>query len=170
MWFFYDEYMEREKRTKFILKQFKKKTKRLLQRNNYTEFFFINKERKVIEFLTRDSQLTLELFFKEFLPREFREFVTIRIFNEVEEEIKTWYYKEEDIVLVFEINWGSKFQEISTHISIEPFIHMVLTQSNTIILREINYELFNEYVISILMYQAKNLSKIFETINFKKKD
>ena len=162
--------MEREEKTKFILKQFKKKSKRLLQRNNYTEFFFVNKDRKVIEFLTREKELALTLFFKEFLPKEFKEFVIIKIFNEMEEEIKTWYYGEEDIVLVLEINWGSKFQEISTHISIDSFIHSIFTQNNTIVLREVNYELFNEYLISVMMYQARNLSKIFESISFRKKN
>ena len=39
--------MERGKTTSFILKQFKRKTKRVLKKDEFSEFFYFNKDRKV---------------------------------------------------------------------------------------------------------------------------
>jgi len=80
--------MERGKKTSFILRQFKKKSKRIVNKDIFTEFFYINRERRIVEFLLNDENLVIETFFKEFLPSEFRDFVSIKALNDVEEEIK----------------------------------------------------------------------------------
>lgn len=160
--------MERGKKTSFILRQFKKKSKRIVNKDIFTEFFYINRERRVVEFLLNDETLVIETFFKEFLPNEFRDFVSIKVLNDVEEEIKTWYYDNETLVLVIEVNWGFKKQEMSVDIDIENFVVTIIDE-NGVITRDIDYFLLNDYVISFLTLQARSLAEAFDVLSNKKK-
>ena len=159
--------MERGKKTSFILRQFRKKSKQIVNKDMFTEFFYLNRERKVVEFLTNNSVFTIEIFFKEFLPYEFRDFISIKILNDVEEEIKTWYYNDEDIVFVISVNWGFKKQEINIDLSIENFIVTVIDEDGKIF-RDIDYVLLNDFLISFLTIQARNLAQTFDIISKKK--
>ena len=159
--------MERGKKTGFILRQFKKKSKRIVNKDIFTEFFYINRQRRVIEFLTNDDILVMNNFMREFLPAEFRTFVSIKILNDVEEEIKTWYYDDETLVIVIEINWGFKKQEISVDLDIENFVVTVIDE-NGVATRDIDYFLFNDYVISFITLQARSLAESFAMLSKKK--
>ena len=97
--------MERGKSTNFILRQFRRKSKRVVHKDLFTEFFYLNKGRRVIEFLkNEDKILSIESFFKEFMPQEFKDFVSVKILNDAEEEITSWYYDEENLTIVIKIN------------------------------------------------------------------
>lgn len=159
--------MERGKKTSFILRQFKKKSKRIVNKDVFTEFFYINRERRVIEFLLNDENLVIDTFFKEFLPTEFRDFVNVKALNDIEEEVKLWYYDNETLVIVIEINWGFKKQEMSIEIDIETFVVTVIDE-NGVITRDVDYFLFNDYVISFLTLQARNLAQTFDVLSKKK--
>lgn len=159
--------MERGKKTSFILRQFKKKSKRIVNKDIFTEFFYINRERRIVEFLLNDENLVIETFFKEFLPSEFRDFVSIKALNDVEEEIKIWYYDNETLVLVIEVNWGFKKQEMSVDIDIENFVVTVIDENGQMT-RDIDYTLLNDYVISFLTIQARTLAEAFDVLSKKK--
>lgn len=161
--------MERGKKTSFILKQFKKKSKRAISKDYFTEFFYLNKERRVIEFLLVpgfEDELMIEHFFKEFISEDFRDFVELKVLNSDEEKIRTWYFDDESLVLVLRINWGEKIQEISLDIVIESFVVTVLSdkEDGTIPLREVDYTLLNDHIISFLTTQARTLSETFEKL------
>ncbi|MCA9495601.1 MAG: hypothetical protein KC589_01550 [Nanoarchaeota archaeon] len=156
--------MERGKTTSFILKQFKRKTKRVLKKDEFSEFFYFNKDRKVIEFLSHDDTLSIENFFKAFLPVEFRDFVSVKIMNDHEEKISTWYYNDEDLVVILSVNWGVRKQEISVDVSIDNFVVTSIGEDGTVA-RDIDYILFNDYIISFFTIQARNLAKTFEKIS-----
>lgn len=160
--------MERGKKTSFILRQFKKKSKRIVNKDIFTEFFYINRERRVVEFLANEDILVIETFFKEFLPMEFRDFVKIKALNDIEEEIKTWYYDNETLVMVIEVNWGFKKQEMSVDIDVENFVVTVIDENGQIT-RDIDYFLLNDYVISFLTIQARTLAESFQILSNKKK-
>jgi len=155
--------MERGKKTGIILRQFRKKNKRAINKDLFTEFFYLNKERRVVEFLLNDSSIVLEDFFKKFLPSEFREFVKVKVLNDVEEEIRTWYIEEENLVLIIEINWGSKKQEISIELNIENFMITAISEKGQVI-REVDYVMLNDYIISFLTRQARNLAETFDVL------
>ncbi len=160
--------MERGKKTGFILRQFRRKSKRIVNKDFFTEFFYLNKQRRVIEFLFDENKtLCVESFFKEFLPVEFREFISIKVMNDVEEEVKTWYFDEENITLVVSVNWGFKKQEISVDLNVENFTVTVIDEDGKI-LRDVDYTLFNDYIISFLTIQARSLAQVFDTISRKK--
>lgn len=159
--------MERGKKTNFILRQFRKKSKQIINKDLFTEFFYLNKDRRVIEFLAQDDKLSIELFFRKFLSDDFKDFVKLKILNDVEEEIKTWYYDTENLVLVLDVNWGFKRQEISVDVSIENFVITVIDDKGQL-LREVDYVLLNDYLISFLTLQARNLSAIYESLSKKK--
>jgi len=156
--------VEKDKKTNHVLRQLKKKMKKNVKKDFYTEFFYLNKERKVIEFLSQENKLYIEEFFKEFIPSEFREFVNLSLLNDVEEDIKTWYFEEENLILVININWGKKKQEISIELNIENFIITSVSDDGTI-MKEIDYTLFNEFLISFLKRQASQLSKTYQTLS-----
>ncbi len=158
--------MERGKTTDFILKQFKKKSKRIVNKDFFTEFFYLNKERQVIEFLRNGNGLVMESFFKEFLPEEFKEFVKVKLYNDVEEEINTWYYDEENLVVILDINWGFKKQQVSIDLDIENFAVTVIDENGGF-MKRVDYVLFNDYLISFLTTQARTLAQSFETLNKK---
>ena len=160
--------MERGKRTDFILKQFRRKSKRIVHKDFFTEFFYLNRERRVVEFLTQDHELTMEHFFKQFLPEEFRAFVQLKILNDVEEEVKTWYYENENLALVILVNWGFKKQEISIDVSIDNFIVTALDEKGQNV-RQVDYVLLNDYLISFLTLQARHLSETFENLAAKQR-
>ena len=159
--------MERGKKTGFILRQIKKKTKRLIKKEFYTEFFYLNQNRRVIEFLVNeDEKSAIEIFFKEFIPEEFRNFIKIKILNEDEEPINSWYYDDENVVLVISVNWGFKKQEISIDIDMDNFVITVIDDKEKVE-KNIDYTMFNDYLISFLTIQARTLSETFQKISKK---
>ncbi len=159
--------MERGEKTSFILRQFRKKSKRVINKDYFTEFFYLNRDRRVVEFLKQEDKLVINEFFKQFLPEEFRNFVEVRVLNDIEEEINTWFYEQETLVLLLKVNWGFKKQEISIDINIENFMITIIDENEQLI-REIDYTLLNDHIISFLTLQARNLAQIFEKIAAKK--
>lgn len=153
--------MERGKTTNFILRQFKKKSKRVLSKDSVKELFLVNKERDVVEFLTQDEQLIADLFFKEFLPNELKDFVEVKIHNEDEEPIKTWYYNDENLVFIINVNWGRKQHEISIDIDIENFAVSFIDEKKRVVTK-LDYNLLSDHIISFLTIQARNLAKEFK--------
>ncbi len=161
--------MERGKKTSFILKQFKKKSKRVIHKDYFTEFFYLNRNREIIEFLRDDEgRLLLEVFFKEFIQEEFRDFIKIKILNDDENEITTWYYNNENLVIVIGINWGFKKQEISITIDIDNFEVLIIDDDK--IIESVDYTMFNDHLISFLTIQARKLAKLFDKMYNQKKD
>ena len=156
--------MERGKKTSFILRQIKRKSKRLVNKDLFTEFFYLNRERRVIEFLKNENTFVMESFFKEFLPSEFREFIEIKILNDIEEKINTWYYDNENLVIVIGVNWGFKKQEISVDVNVENFVVTVIDEKNQV-LRDVDYVMLNDYLISLLSIQARNLAESFNKLS-----
>lgn len=156
--------MERSERTNSILRQFRKKSKRVINKDLYTEFFYLNKNRRAIEFLVLDKELMLEGFLKKFLPNEFKDFVSLKLLNDSEEEIKVWFYDTENLVIVIEVNWGFKKQEISIDLDIENF-SITVVDDNENATKDIDYILFNEYLISFLTTQAQSLAQSFEKLS-----
>ena len=164
--------MERGKKTSFILRQFRKKNKRTINKDLFTEFFYLNRDRKVIEFLPeaeKEGKFIVESFFKKFLARELRTFVEVKILNDVEEEIKNWYYEDENLVLLIKINWGFKKQEISLDVCIENFVVTILDDSDSLI-RKVDYVMLNDHLISFLTLQARALSEVYENLTTDKKE
>ena len=161
--------MERGKSTDFILKQFKKKSKRVVKKDLFTEFFYLNRERRVVEFLKHGDELAMDVFFKEFIPSEFRPFVQVKAYNDMEEEITTWFYDEENLVILIEVNWGNKKQEISVDIDIESFAVSIVDQ-NQQLTRSVDYIMFNDYLISFLTLQARNLAETFDVLAQKRRE
>jgi hypothetical protein len=160
--------MERGKKTSFILRQFKRKVKKVVYKDYFTELFYLNKNRGVIEFLLNDNEeLVIDVFFKEFIPTEFREFVQIKLMNIAEEEIRTWYYNDENLVLVVSVNWGIKKEEISIELDITNFVELHIDNLG-VVKKEINYTLLNDYLISFLTLKARELAKKFEKISSSK--
>jgi hypothetical protein len=156
--------MIRGKRTDFILKQFKRKSKKILKRDLFTEFFYLNKERNIIEFLETNQITNVNTFFKEFLSDDLKPFVNVKIYNDCEEEIKTWYYKDENLLLVIDVKWGFKTQEISTEICIDNFLITIIDDKKRV-LKSIDYNLLNDFVISFLTLKAKEISEIYKKLN-----
>ena len=157
-------------KTEKLLRHFKRKTKKTLSKNVFTEFFLLNKNRKIIEFLNQENVLLIELFFKQLIPTDFREFVNIKILNEFGEDIFIWYFEEEILSLVICIKWGFKKQEISVEFDIENFTEKLIEISSdedekSKVLENINYKILNDYIISFLSNQAENLSKCFNRTN-----
>ena len=143
-----------------ILNEIRKKSKRILRDEIFTEFFCLNKNRNIIEFLKDEKMTNLEIFFKSIIREEFRQFVKLKIYNSCEEEINTWYFEEENLVLVIEINYGFEKQEISTEINVENFF---ITSISSTGLKTISIEisLLNDFFISFLKKQAFYLQKKF---------
>ena len=156
--------MNRGEKTEFILRQLKKKNKRLVNKDLFTEFFYLNRNRKAIEFLESNGTLVMEDFLKKFLPSEFREFVSVVILNEDEDEINTWYYDCEDLIIILKVNWGFKKQEISFDVNVENFIVTIIDDTVT---RTVDYVMFNDYLISLMTHQARSLSEIYRSISGK---
>ena len=158
-------FMQREKKVNYILRQFKKKSKKIINKDYFTEFFYINENREVIEFLRDNNRnLIIDIFFKKFLPEEFSNFVNIKIMNFNDEEVNLWYYSEENLILLIEVNWGFKKQEISIDLDIENF-EVRVVEDDEEISRKIDYTFFNEYLISFLTIQARNLAEIYNKIS-----
>lgn len=159
--------MERGKRTDFILKQFKRKSKRVVNKDYFTEFFYLNRERSVIEFLKIDGELIMDKFLKEFLPSDFREFVEVKVINDVDEPIKTWFYDEENISIIIGVNWGINKQQITIEVDVENFAVTVVDQQG-MYMRRLDYQLLNDFLISFLTTQARTLAETFDTLSKKK--
>lgn len=155
--------MERGKKTGFILRQFRRKSKRIVNKDLFTEFFYLNKNRRIIEFLSQDETLVYEEFFKQFVPDEMKGFIKVRILNDLEDEINIWYYDAENLTIVIDINWGFKKQEISIDVNIENFCVSAIDQQGVIV-REVDYTMLNDYLISFATIQARNISETFENL------
>ncbi len=155
--------MDREDKTSSILRQFKKKTKRIVNKNLFTEFFYLNKEREVIEFLYHEDDLIINQFLKKFLPKELSEFVELKIFNDEEEEIKSWYYNDENLVLIIEVNWGEGKQEISMEIDIENF-NITIVSDKGFFAKTVDPILLNDYFVSFIGIQANAISQTFNNL------
>lgn len=134
-----------------------------MHKNLFTEFFYFNEDRKVIEFLSNDSVLLIEHFFKESIPKNFREFIEIVILNESEESVKTWFYDTENIDIIIKVNWGFEQQEISLELDVESFYVMVINNSKSFV-KNIDIILLNDFIISFLTNQAKSLSQSFDLL------
>ena len=143
-----------------------------MNKDLFTEFFYLNRDRRVIEFLSdseNDKVFIIESFFKRFLSKELRPFVEVRILNDLEENIRNWYYEDENLVLLLKINWGFKKQEISLDVCIENFVVTVLDDSETMI-RKVDYVMLNGHFISFLTLQARGLSEIYENLTNDKRE
>lgn len=66
--------MKYNDQTDSILRKFRKKSKRIVHKDMFTEFFYVNEDRQVIEFLKDKDMFIMEAFFKNFLPAELRSF------------------------------------------------------------------------------------------------
>lgn len=169
-WVNYTRVMERGKKTGFILRQFKKKSKRALSKDFFTEFFYLNQKRRVVEFLfSENDSLIIEDFLKEFLSEELKDFVSLRVLNDNEEEIQTWYYPTEDLTLAIHIDWGDKSQEISINVNIENFVVTTINEDEKVN-TQIDYTLLNDFIISFLTTKGRELSEIFNKLKINKKD
>jgi hypothetical protein len=155
--------MDFDKKTTAILKKLRKTSKDLIKKEIYTEFFYLNRERKVIEFLKYKNQFILELFLKELLPEDFREFISFKLLNDEEEEIQTWYYEDELSVLVISVNWGLKKEEISIDLNINNFV-VASIDSENIYERRINHNLFNDFMISYMKNIANDLNVKYQEL------
>ena len=151
------------KKEKLILGKIRKKSKKIIEKQVFTEFFFINKNRKVIEFLKDNNETNLEFFFKNLIKEEFRSFVKLKIYNCSEEEIETWYYDEENLVLAIEINFGKKKQQNSIEININNFVLTSLDNwENSIIF--IDFKLLNNFLITFLKSESEKISRVFNKL------
>jgi len=147
-----------------ILKKFKKKSIRTLKKETYTEFFYLNKSRRVIEFLVDENdELLLNKFFKEFLPREIKDFCDLELFVDDEEEIRSWYYEDENLILKIIIKWGINIQEIFTEVDIDNFM-VSLINNEDLLIKNIDIELFKNYLINFVINQAESISKSYHKI------
>jgi hypothetical protein len=160
--------MERTKSTSSVLRQFRKKSRRVLNKDLYTEFFYLNRNRKVVEFLVDGENLLISDFFKEFLPIDFRDFVSVELHNDSEESINTWFFDVEDLVIVVKIDWGFRKEEISIDIDIDNFV-VTSVDENGSAFQQVDYRLLNEFIISFLINQAKILSETYEKISKRRK-
>lgn len=158
--------MERNDKTTSILRQFRKKSKRIVNKDFFTEFFYLNRNRRAIEFLYDDEQLILEDFFKKFLPSDFREFVELKILNDSEEEIRTWFYENENMVLLIKINWGFRKEEISIDVDMDNF-SVTSIDDKGLVIKQIDYYLVNDFLISFVTNQANALSETFTKLTAK---
>jgi hypothetical protein len=161
--------MERNEKTTSILRQFRKKSKRIVNKDFFTEFFYLNRHRRAIEFLYEDDQLILEDFFKKFLPADFKEFVQFKLLNDSEEEIRTWMYENENLVLLIKVNWGFRKEEISIDVDIDNF-SITSIDDKDIVIKQIDYYLLNDFLISFITNQSNALSETFEKIVQNKKE
>lgn len=147
-----------------LLRKFKKKSKKILSKDKYTEFFIINTQRQVIEFVCdEEEKLLISSFFEEFLPNEFKDFCKLSIVNEMNEEISKWYYDEEDLSIKMSINWGTNKQEISSIIDIENFF-ITLSANEEVYARSIDIDLLNNYIVNLVTTQAMHISKIYKKV------
>ncbi|MCA9460235.1 MAG: hypothetical protein KC550_06830, partial [Nanoarchaeota archaeon] len=76
----------------------------------------------------------------------------------------TWYYNDEDLVVILSVNWGVRKQEISVDVTIDNFVITSIGEDGSVV-RDIDYVLFNDYIISFFTIQARNLAKTFEKLS-----
>lgn len=160
--------MERTKSTNSVLRQFRKKSKRVLNKDLYTEFFYLNRNRKVIEFLSSGESLLIDDFFKEFVPEDFRDFVSVEVHNDSEEKINSWFFDIEDMVIVIKIDWGFRKEELSVDVDIDNFIVTSVDEKGNAF-QQVDYRLLNEFIISFLINQSKILSESYDKISKRRK-
>ena len=160
--------MERTKSTSSVLRQFRKKSRRVLNKDLYTEFFYLNRNRKVVEFLVDGENLLISDFFKEFLPFDFRDFVSVELHNDEEEKINAWFFDMEDLVIVIKIDWGFRKEEVSIDVDIDNFVVTSVDEKGNA-LQQVDYRLLNEFIISFLTNQAKVLSESYDRISQRRK-
>lgn len=146
------------------LKKSKQEAKKAMLNQQFTEFFVLNEQRKVIEFLVTSNNTTLlEYYFKQLLPEELRDFVTLQIQSESDEVITHWYFNEEVISLLFTIDWGDSKQEIFLEIDSEQF-EMLITNQNGFGVRVFDYKLCNEFIKQVIKSQAKIIIDSYEEL------
>jgi len=146
-----------------ILKKFKKKSLKSIKKETYTEFFYLNKSRRVLEFLVDEKdELLLNKFFKEFLPTEIREFCDLELLVD-DEEVRSWYYEDENLILKIVIKWGVNSQEIFVEVDIENFM-VSLVNNEDFLVKNIDVDLFKNYLINFLINQTESLSKSYQKI------
>lgn len=147
-----------------LLRKYKRKTKKSLRKETYTEFFYVNTHRKVIEFLSDENEeLLLNKFLKEFLPSEIKEFCELGLFNEMDEEIKNWYYENETLIIKIQVKWGFSTQDLVLDIDIENF-YVNLYKNGELSGKNIDIELLNNFLINYIISQSENISKIYDSI------
>ncbi len=149
-----------------LLKKFKKKSKRTLKKEIFTEFFFLNKNRKVIEFLLDESEnLLLNNFFKELLPKEIKEFCELKLVSD-DEEVKTWYYDDENLIIKIDILWGINKQEMFLELDIDNFtINNIKNES--FLFKYVDVDLLRNYLINFVINVSKKISKDYNAIKKK---
>ncbi len=153
-----------KKKVNDLLRRLRKKSKKALLLNTYTEFFAINTRRKVIEFLTNNrDELLYNVFFKEFLPREIKDFCNLRIVNDVGEEIRNWYYDDENLLIKVDINWGFGKQEIAIEIDVDNFC-VSLFKDEEVVARNVDIELLSEFLVSFAVLQAEKIAITYNKI------
>jgi len=133
-----------------------------LDQKRFTEFFLINEERKVIEFLKEKNELLMSKFLKELLPRELEPFCYVKLLDDCGEEINCWYYEEESILLNVSVISGQENFELSIELDIELFMISVY-MDDIICMKNVDVELFSNYLINFLSIQAKHLSKLYSS-------
>lgn len=157
--------MEYSNNFESALKKSHQRAKKAIHNQRFTEFFVMNEQRKVIEFLlTTKDKLLLEYYFLELLPDELRSFATLEIKNEAEENITHWYFNDELIVLLFKIDWGNSKQEISVEIDSEQFEALITSKDSSFGVRFFDYRLCNEFLKSVIKSQADMISSSFEDL------
>lgn len=147
------------------LKKSQQKAKKAVLNQRFTEFFVMNEQRKVIEFLlTTKDKLILEYYFLNLLPEELRQFASLEIKNESEENINHWYFNDELIILLFKVDWGNSKQEISMEIDSEQFEVLITNVDSLFGVRYFDYKLCNEFLKNVIKSQANMISKSFEDL------
>ena len=146
------------------LKKVKQKAQKAIRNRDFTEFFVLNKQRKVIEFLlTTQEKLLLEFYLHSLIPEEMREFVHLELRNEEEEKIIHWYFDEELVIFVLHIDWGDNKQEISIEVDSEQF-EVLVANSGDLGIRILDYKMLNDFMVSFIRKQAEMISNTFNSI------
>jgi hypothetical protein len=95
--------------------------------------------------------------------------VQFKLLNDSEEEIRTWMYENENLVLLIKVNWGFRKEEISIDVDIDNF-SITSIDDKDIVIKQIDYYLLNDFLISFITNQSNALSETFEKIVQNKKE
>ena len=149
------------------LKKLKAQAKKSINKQNITDFFVLNKQRKVIEFLlTTEEQLLLTYYLKSLVPEELVNFIDLRLKNELEEEIVHWYFEEEIIIVEISIDWGNQKQTISIEVDTEQF-EMLIEYDSSLQVKALDYTMLSDFLSQFVQRQAKMITEVFEGIKLK---
>lgn len=148
----------------YSLKKIRRKAQKAVKNQQFTEFFVLNKQRKVIEFLlTTDNRNLLDIFFKNLVPEELKDFVSVKLRDDSEEIINHWYFEKEVLVIVLSIDWGDNKQDISIELDSEQF-EMLILNSSGLNIKVLDYKLLNDFLINFLKRQAESVTKTFNEL------